>query len=321
MKTKILYFAVGALLFAACSSPESDGKKAAGKFCDCEKGSVENRKNDYSELIRNFDSYNFQTRIAVREKIQSIADNTAVKYSVCLKKAEEHYRKASEKYATSYQKNTQFEYAFQGYRNANVVTDEELTPLIMQMNNLILSVIPPKPDVEQIKRDLVWHKITEQPDGYHRQDWFWEIKEGEIKEVQIISETHQGNDYLYEIRLILQADGGAHEAFVNLTYILRNNDEWTIDFLESKQINIVKTGKYNSCIAAERKQTGFSEYELVFTNHCDVSLVVGGVALNAWGDKKWHKFSTVVEDNSSKSIGGLFSISVADYKIHFVERP
>jgi hypothetical protein len=31
------------LLLAACSSPESDGKKAAENFCDCEKKSVENR--------------------------------------------------------------------------------------------------------------------------------------------------------------------------------------------------------------------------------------------------------------------------------------
>jgi hypothetical protein len=32
------------LLFAACSSTESFFKKAAEKFCDCEKESAENRK-------------------------------------------------------------------------------------------------------------------------------------------------------------------------------------------------------------------------------------------------------------------------------------
>jgi hypothetical protein len=319
MKTKILIFVAFVLFFFACSSPESDGKKAAENFCDCEKKSVENRQRDYSDLIRKFDSYDFQTRIAVREKIQSIADNAAEKYADCLKKAEDHYRKVSGKYATNYEKNTQFEYAFQGYRNTNTVTDEALLPLIAQMNHLILSVIPPKPDAEKIKRDLVGRKITEQPDGYHRPDWFWEIKEGEIREIQMISENRQGNDYLFEIRLILQADGGAQEALVNLTYILHNNDDWTIDFLESKQMNIVKTGKYDNCITIQRKGwTG--EYELGFTNHCDVSLVVGGVILSEFRNE-WQKFSAVVEGNSAKSIGGLFSVSVLDYQIHFVERP
>jgi hypothetical protein len=310
-----------ALCFAACSSPESDGKKAAKEFCDCEEESVSIRKQGYSELIRKFDSYEFQTRVAVREKIQSINENASEKHNDCLKKAQEYYKETNEKYATNYQKNTQFEYAFQGYRRVNIITDEELTPLISQMNNLIVTIIPSKPDVEQIKRDLVGRKITEQPDGYRHKDWFWEIKQGEIKEIRIISETQQGDEYLFKIRLILQADGGAHEAFVNLTYVLRNYDDWTIEFLESKQVNIVKTGKYNNCITAVREQTGYSEYELKFTNHCDVALIVGGIALNAWGDQQWHKFSTVVEANGTKSIGGLFSVSVLDYKIHFVERP
>jgi hypothetical protein len=255
----------------------------------------------------------------VREKIQEIVYNTEEKQSDCLKKAEEHYLRANGKYVTNYEKNTEFAYAFEGYRSANTVTDEELTPFISQMDNLILSVIPPKPDVEKIKRDLVGHRITEQPDGYHRQDWFWEIKEGEIKDLRIIGENKQGNDYLFEIRLILQADGGAHEAFVNLTYILRNNDDWTIDFLESKQVNIVRTGKYDNCVTFQRK--GWSgEFELELTNHCDVALVVGGIVLSEFRNE-WQKFSAVVESNSTKTVGGLFSVSVIDYEIHFVERP
>ena len=103
------------------------------------------------------------------------------------------------------------------------------------------------------------------------------------------------------------------------SYTLGSNDVWTIDFLESKQINIVKTGKYDNCITFQRR--GWSgEFELELTNHCDVSLVVGGVVLSQF-ENEWQKFSAVVEGNSTKTVGGLFSVSVMNYKIHFIERP
>jgi hypothetical protein len=317
--SKSVFFIAFVLLFVACSSPESDGKKAAEEFCDCEKESVENRQKEYSALIQDFDSYHFQTRAAVRKKIQQIADEAAKNYSDCLQKAQENYHKARRKYATNYQANTQFEYAFQGYRAANAVTDETVAPLISQIDHLMLSIIPSKPDLEKIKRDLIGRKITEQPDGYYHQDWYWKIEDGEIKDIRIISENKQRDDYLFKIRLVLQADGGAHEALVNLTYVLRKNDEWTIDFIESKQVNVVKTGKYNNCISVQKKGwTG--EYELEFTNHCDVPLVVGGAVLSEF-KQEWHKFSTVIKGSSTKRMGGLFSISVLDYQIHFIEKP
>lgn len=176
-----------------------------------------------------------------------------------------------------------------------------------------------KPDAEKIKHDLIGRKISDQPNGYHRQGWYWKIEEGEIKEFQILNESKQGNDYLFEIRLVLQADGSAQEMFINLTYILGNNNEWTIEFIESKQVNVVKTGKYDNCVTIQRK--GWSgEYYLELINHCDVALVVGGEILPEFNGQ-WQKFSAVVNANEKSEVGGLFSVSIIDYKIHFIERP
>jgi len=317
--SRFLIGVVFLVIFVSCSSPESDGKKAAEKFCDCEKEFTENLSKETRKFVSNFTDYGFTTRVEAREKSEELIDNASREYENCVQKAQQQYSKLKGKYVGNYEKTIKFEYAYNTKKNFDEQKIQHGIPNQMEINDLILTIIPPKPDTEKIKRSLIGRKITEQPNGYHRQDWYWKIEDGEIKDIQVISENKQGNDYIFEVRLILQADGGAHEAFVNLTYVLRQNDDWTIDFLESKQVNVVKTGKYDNCVTSQRK--GWSgEYYLEFTNHCDVALVVGGVVLSEFGNE-WKKFSTVVNASETSSIGGLFSVSVRDYQIHFIERP
>jgi hypothetical protein len=307
------------LVLSSCSSPESDGKKVADKFCDCEKEFTEYLNEETQDFINNFDNYGFTSRSEARKKSEELINKASNEYKNCIEKVQQKYSKFKGKYVGNFEKMTKFEYAFNEKMAFNEQEIKHTVSNQMEVNNLILTIIPPKPDIEKIKQNLIGRKITEQPNGYHRQGWYWEIKEGEIKELQIITESKQSNDYLFEIRMILQAEGSAHEAFVNLTYVLGQNDDWTIDFLESKQVNIVKTGQYNNCITVQRK--GWSgEFELEFTNHCDVALVVGGVILSEFGGE-WIKFSTVVDASGIGSVGGLFSVSVRDYRIHFIERP
>jgi len=316
---KSFWCAVLCTFFFACSNPESDGKKAAEKFCDCEKEFTKNLNKETQTFINDFGDYGFKTRVEAREKSEELINKASLEYKNCVQKAQQQYNKLKGKYVGNYEKTTKFEYAYYAKKDFDKQETLHGIPNQQEINNLILTVIPPKPNIEKIKQDLIGRKITEQPDGYHRQGWYWEIKEGEIKEIQIISENKQGNDYLFTVCLILQADGSAHEAFVNLTYVLRQNDDWIIDFLENKQVNIVRTGKYDNCLTSQRQ--GWSgEYYLEFTNHCDVALVVGGVVLSEFGGE-WKKFSTIVDANGTKSVGGLFSVSVKDYQIHFIERP
>jgi hypothetical protein len=174
--------------------------------------------------------------------------------------------------------------------------------------------------VEKLKRDLVGRRISDVPDGYHRKGWYWEIEStNDLKNVKIEKVTKHGDDYLYDVHLILQGKDNQHKAKIAITYIRDRNGRWKIELIETKQLNIVRTNRYNKCITAKR--TGWTgEYELNLTNRCDVSLVVGGIIMSE-SDGKWQKFSTVLEANSTGSVGGLFFVSVKEYKIYFIERP
>jgi len=320
-KNRIIFIGIVlCVLVSACSSPESDGKKAAKKWCDCSIEYAGKMNKVYETYIENFDSYSFKTRIAAREEINKRIQEVENELNKCREKATTYHNKLNDKYLTNREKAAKYQYAYIAQNNSFTAPVVDVNTFSSAISNLIQTIIPPKPDLEKLKRDLIGRKITEQPNGYHRQGWYWEIESpNELKEVKIVNATENGADYILDVYLLLQGEANQHEANVRITYILGQYNDWTIEFLETQEINIVKTGKYNNCIISQRKGWS-SEYYLEFTNQCDVSLVVGGAILSEYGGE-WKKFSTIVDANGTKSVGGLFSISVRDYQIHFIERP
>ncbi|MDR0873396.1 MAG: hypothetical protein LBN27_08025 [Prevotellaceae bacterium] len=321
---KKYYFIILSILataFFACSNPEADGKKAATAYMDCYEEYVDQTQKAYSDFISEFKQNHFSSRIEAREKLEKLLLNAQQDFDVCRHTAEIEKQKLEQKYLTNYEKAAKFQYAYSAVSNSHKPSNADFQTYQNNVDNLIQNIIPSKPDAEKIKADLVGHKIIEGKDGYRQQGWYWKVADNEIKELKINNIKDNGKDYVLDLHLFLESETSAYETDIIVTYVLRQSDDWTVDFIETKAMSIVKTGKYNNCITSERKQTGYTEYELEFTNHCDVALLVGGTALNAWGDKQWHKFSTVVEGNSKKRIGGLFSVSVLDYNIHFIERP
>lgn len=178
------------------------------------------------------------------------------------------------------------------------------------------------PDIDRIQDDLIGRRISEQPNGYHHKNWYWEIESGEIRDLEIRNKIQTQNECLYELRFIVQdvaKQGSSHEMFVNITYILRDNKYWDVEFVESKQVNIVKTGKYNNCITSQRKGHN-GEYYVEFVNYSDIDLVVGGAVSYQYSNETRH-FNSIVKANSTSSVGGIFLGSIEDYTIHFIERP
>ena len=98
--------------FSACSSPETDGRKAAEKFCDCEKGFTENLNKETQTFINNFADFGFQTRAEAREKSEELIDKAGHEYENCIQKAQQQYSKLKGKYVGNYEKTTKFEYAY-----------------------------------------------------------------------------------------------------------------------------------------------------------------------------------------------------------------
>jgi len=114
--------------------------------------------------------------------------------------------------------------------------------------------------------------------------------------------------------LILQKESQPqYEADLTITCVLGQADDWTIDFIKTRDIHIVKTGRYDNCISASTSKSYWGT-NLQFTNSCDVNLIIGGQALTREGE--WTKFSVRVNGNST----GSTSYNGQEYKIDFIEK-
>lgn len=314
----LLFIALTAVV--CCSTPESDGRKAAKLFSDIEAEAEAYTKSQYLYLIDNFYSQGFTSRTDVNDRIDEINADSEKLRKEKRAQADKFYEEKYRKYVTNQKKNSEFMYAYRSYSKIMKPIKEDLTPLIKQIDSLRLTIIPVQPTLEQIKRDLVGRKISGLPGSYLSDNWYWVTDCYEqIKEADITYEDFGADTYICGVHLILQADGGAYESEILAHYKLGNADDWTLDLIESRSIELLRTGKYDNCITSRR--TGWlGEYAVEFTNSSDARLAVGGQVKYEYGEG-WKKFCIVVEGNSSEQIGGLFWGSLADYKIDFVERP
>lgn len=171
-----------------------------------------------------------------------------------------------------------------------------------------------KPNVEQIKRDLVGHSLSEGiKDGYYPSYWKWTIREGEVSNFsveQVIVDSSIEYEILCNMRLSSSA-GKAFDAKARICYVFNDTEGWHIQFVQSQGMYIVKTGKYSDCIKIE-KGRDYSD----FINQCDISLEVGGIYYG-WptpAQKEWMKFSKVIEPHQKYRMR-------YDYRIDYVEVP
>ena len=333
------------ILFVECSpSPESSGKKLAQQVCDCQKEYAKTQDKIYQEFLGKFDSYGFKTRTEARQKWQEINDEAAKQLEQCKAEVEQRVKEAKSKIPTSvgdlldpnllqkavsnpkgyakelkkkqkeFAKNQEKAKKFdEAYRSViNQCSEQKTEKDNSALEEKILKIIPPL-NVDKLKSDLIRRRIVEQANGYYGRGWSWQINSpDEIKSMKIEKEEKVGDDYLLDVHLLLEKDANQHEADLKITCVLRQQDDWTIDFIETKDIHIVKTGRYDNCITTEIKKAWGTT--LQFTNSCDVKLIVGGEILG--NNDEWTKFSNIVNANSTSSV----SYYGKEYKIDFIER-
>ena len=333
--------AIGFLWLASCSnSPKSQGEKLGQAYCDCQKEYAKEQEKAYQNFLVSFDSYGFKNRTDARQKWQDLQNEAKRKFEECNGKVEEKrkkvesefptdmsnlldpkvlqkYQKNPQKYLKEFSKNQEKANEFRNVlRNAANQCDVPETKIDnSKIEEKILAIMPQKPDVENLKQNLINRRIVEQTDGYFGRGWAWQItSDNDIKSIKIDKEEKVGNDYELDVHLVLQKESQSqYEADLTLICVLGQEDNWKIDFIKTKDIHIVKTGRYDDCVTISTPKSYWGN-NLQFTNNCDVNLIIGGQMLENNGE--WTKFSTRVNANST----GNSSRYDKEYKIDFIER-
>ena len=178
----------------------------------------------------------------------------------------------------------------------------------------IKSIIPPKPSINQIQQDLIGHSLSEGVDnGYYPSYWCWTIKEGEVSDFtieQVLTNTKKEYCIIANMRITSMV-GKAYDAKVKISYVLPETDDWTMEFVNSEGMHIIKTGKYDNLVKLEK-----DEYYYYIRNNSDISLEVGGISLY-WvttSRQDWCRFSEIIAPHSYKQFND-------ETYIDYVERP
>lgn len=180
-----------------------------------------------------------------------------------------------------------------------------------------------KPTIESIPYDLIGHKLSEGvSDGYHKQDWTYEIKNNSISSFYV-KKTLEDNGNNYVVVASCRLKGGDNSNFyydteLKIGYINKGNG-WKLNYVNSLGMNVVSDGQYNDCILYSLVDDGWGGVNcLNIRNTSECSLVVAG-QIRTYNN--WTKFSTMVSPHKSASVGGTFGGgNVKDYIIDFVVR-
>jgi hypothetical protein len=321
MKIKVLLFTtIAAFCLLSCSSPESDGASLANKLNKCNASFVENAQQVESRFVAGFNEAGFQTRSEAKQAYSDVLNEAFSKYQIALAKVYDQEAEMAKKYSNDYKKKAEFDNALRSG------IDRDLEDRIMALSTVseipepvmaqIRTIVPPKPDYLQIQNDLVGRSLSEGVDeGYYSSNWKWTIKSGEISGFSIesvLSDTP--HDYILIANMRLTSSvGKAFDVKAKIRYILPQNDDWTLEFVQSLGMYIVKTGVYNDSIKSY-VGNGSWDHPFCLENNCEIALEVGGKILE---HGKWTKFSKVVNAHSFTTVGW----SVDDGRVDYVEIP
>lgn len=316
MKQQKLAFLILTLLISSCASPEHDGEKHAQEECEVWDTYIQNTITAYTNFVKEFGSKNYQTRTEARKELEKRLDEVETKLASKSNELDAKFSALLEKYDEDQDKSDAMYKAYNNVMNAYQMDTTRFAGLRSQANNKILSIIPPDPSIDKLQKDLIGRRIKALPGGYLNSSWSWTIAPGEIKDMRIIDkEDFDRNHKEITINMTLQADGAAYKSTGKVYYVLDNRDDWEIDMLEPSEVEIVKTGRYDSSIKSSFSKLILGE-RIVFQNISDAALLVGFRTLDNYGN--YTKHSRMISGGETITHTDL---GIKDYTIDFVEKP
>lgn len=322
MKLKTFFYAVGLLTvvaaLASCSSPESDGAGMAKRYNKCNSAYLENVQKIEVEFVSDSDFKKFKSRSEAKDAYWVLVKKANDEYDKEMAEISDLMAKGGMEYANDLEKMLKYEGSIKSGLDRDL---DRMVKKEMSNKNIpepvmaaVRTIVPPKPDNAMIIKNLVGHSLSEGTDnGYYSPYWKWMIEDGEISDFQItevLSDTNDEYMFIAKMRLT-SAVGKKMDAEVKVRYILPRDDDWTIEFVLSLGLKIVKTQLYNNCIRIE--QCGWDKNNKCVINQCDVSLEVGYRKLAF--DDVWYKDSYVVSPH------GSYDIYCKELIVEYVERP
>lgn len=305
---------------AACSSPEKQGEKMAQRLNECAEEYFSGLQQAETDFVSHFDASDYASRTEALEAYRSTIDKVKADYDASCDEIEVQRSKVAGSLSKDYAKLTAFQKSFE----ANVDYDLAMKVMYATADTIypdavlakVKAVVPVRPNVAQIQKDLVGHQLNEGFDEdkcWFPRSWRWKIQEGEIKNFQIEEVLcDNAEEYTFVVSMRLEGEYNSFDARAKVSYRLPEAEDWKLDYVNSLGMTIVKTHRYDNMVTLKISD-GWLIQSLLIYNNSELDLWVGVEVVES-GSRERH--SVRVGPGSQQSIG----YSVSSYSLAFVEK-
>ena len=320
-----------ALLLTACSHPNADARAAAAKFNKCQSQFWEKLQVDRARFVNEFDIRNYNYRESAENELTSILRENVPKYDRDVKAAQKTYNEFQKSYRKSTRKKFQFNNEFLMSLDDVDFSSERAIAKVMSSDPVVAclqQLLPLRPKVSQICRDLERHALVERgEDHYFDDSWKLVIGENAVEKLEIIDSVKTNKQWKYGVKMRVKDGGHYFNALAEIVYTMNDDvKNWELTDVISQKLSIAKTQLYRSSIPAPKVEIvydnwGNPEYtNVTITSTCDSPLLVG---CKLWMDDNtgWKPFVVKVGALDSKTIQcGYRKDGQNVFKIDFVEK-
>ncbi len=311
-----------AILLAACSSKANDeGTQLGGEIVKVHKEFANKRIEAYQAMIAELSHNAYTSREYAYYRLDSLNRQLDHQQEEKLEKLNQNLNNARKKYADSRSDIKEFN---TGYNTAMADLDNDsisgkIEELSKQINQLILKITPKSPSTDQIKSDLDGRSVIGADGDYLNLSDSRTINAATVRDIKITGAENYGPNYTIESQVTFDGEaGGKFIATVRLEYLLADNVRWELKMIESRKLEPVKTGRFDTCVSSKLENRYGTDY-LNLVNHTDQPLLVGGRYCDSSGD--WHKFCKRVAPSDQSTVYSWYYSHAPEYHIDFVELP
>ena len=296
------------------------GEDVAKIFNDCQNNFIDKIRNDRDCFVDNFDCKKYKTRENAIYSLKTILNYDKDSYEQELKKAQSAYDKISAYYENNYRRRQVFDNSFHASLGKQINPDEVIENAIgdESFQSCLTCLLPMKPDVEQVRRDLKGHKLkgaSENP--FFSDSWRLVIDESNLEKVGINSQSYK--DDKWTLWLLLTVREGEHGLSVRVQAIYeldQSKESWKLVDVITDEVSIVRTSTYRNAIDISYERYG----DIEITNKNESPLLIG---IDIWVDEDegWQPRMIRLEVDKKTTIScGIRGDGRNPYRILFVEK-
>ena len=295
-------------MIQAPEDPEKAGIYMADKWHKYDMDYVNSVNSEISSFLSGVSKYS--TRVEARNAYKKIFENAELERARKRQTLEAEYMKLENKYSEDRNKYETFFATYDAQMRKNGEVELDTTGIGKRINSAILTIIPPVPNAEKIKKDLVGQTWYDVPTGYFEKGT---IEPDEIQGIEIVSSGSPRNTK-YDVNVVLtlqkNVNSVTYKIDADLVYLLGDYDDWKLESIKTNKVSVKPTTDYVSYIT---KTDIYDRYYL--NNTSSMALLVGITVIPSYGES--YKKAVTISGNSDYFI----DYYVKEIRIDFVERP